>query len=301
MMSQEAREAVMGSHDVGVNRPMLREHVRSTLTRLSRTGELPALPPAATAALAIARDPDAGVESLSQVIRSDVGLSARVLRAANSAAYARRVPARTLGEAVLTLGLRRTCDLLVAAGARQLYRQVPRYAEELWNHALAAALAAEQIARDTAAAEPHMVFLPALVHDVGRIAFLLADDEAFAVLHRGADGGAATRPDGNGERSWYGFDHAEAGAILAEDWGLVHQQVDAIHWHHQPEQAEQGRTLAAILNVADAGAYAMGFGSSTVAPSDQPGRNLLGLSPERTAAAVVAARGTFAVHHDLFV
>jgi len=50
-MSQVGSEA----RDAEVDRQALREHVRSTLTRLSRTGELPALPAAATAALAIAR------------------------------------------------------------------------------------------------------------------------------------------------------------------------------------------------------------------------------------------------------
>ena len=296
-MSQGASDASAAS--AAVNRQVLREHVRGTLTRLSRTGELPALPAAATAALAVARDPDAGVESLSQVIRSDVGLSARILRAANSAAYARRVPARTLAEAVLTLGLRRTCDLLVAAGARQLFRQVPRHAERLWNHALASALAAEEVARTTGVTDPHLVFLPGLFHDVGRIAFLLADDDAYAVVQANVDGQAVTRADA--ERAWYGFDHAEAGAILAEDWGLVHEQVDGIRWHHQPGQAEQGRVLAAVLNVADGCAYAMSHGCGKVAPSEVAGRELLGLSADAAAEVLAGARGAFAVHHDLFV
>jgi HD-like signal output (HDOD) protein len=298
-VSEVAIEAGSAIEQATVDRQALREHVRSTLTRLSRTGELPALPAAATAALAIARDPEAGVESLARVIRADVGLSARILRAANSAAYARRVPARTLGEAVLTLGLRRTCDLLVAAGARQLFRQVPRHAERLWNHALASALMAEELARETGAAEPHLTFLPGLFHDVGRIAFLLSDDDAFAIVHEHVEGRAPSQSEV--ERAWYGFDHAEAGAILAEDWGLVHDQVEGIRWHHQPAQAEEGRALAAILNVADAGAYAMGFGSSRVAPNDVAGRERLGIDAERFANVVAGARSAFAVHHDLFV
>jgi putative nucleotidyltransferase with HDIG domain len=297
-MAEAVRGPVSADDAVGVDRQSLRDHVRSTLTRLSRTGELPALPAAATSALAIARDPDAGVESLCQVIRADVGLSARILRAANSAAYARRVPARTLAEAVLTLGLRRTCDLLVAAGVRQLFHRVPRHAERLWNHALATALVAEEVARTTGAGDPHVVFLPGLFHDVGRIAFLLADDTAFGVVDAQVDGKAGGRPDV--ERSWYGFDHAEAGAILAEDWGLVHEQVDAIRWHHQPGQADQGRLLAAVLNVADAGAYTMGFGGGTVAPADAAGRELLGLTATALAEAVSGARGVFVEHHDLF-
>jgi HD-like signal output (HDOD) protein len=298
-MTQVASEAGSAEGVANVDRQALREHVRSTLTRLSRTGELPALPAAATAALAIVRDPNAGVESLCRVIRADVGLSARILRAANSAAYARRVPARTLAEAVLTLGLRRTCDLLVAAGARQLFRQVPRHAERLWNHALSTALVAEELARETGAVDPHLTFLPGLFHDVGRIAFLLADDDAFGVVHDRIEGRAPSQSDV--ERAWYGFDHAEAAAILVEDWGLVHDQVDGIRWHHQPGQAEQGRVIAALLNVADAGAYAMGCGASAAAPSDDVGREILAAGPARIAAAIAAARSAFAIHHELFV
>lgn len=277
------------------DRNVLRELVRGTLTRLSRTGELPALPPAATAALAIARDPNAGVEGLCQVIRSDVGLSARILRVANSAAYARRIAARTLSEAVLTLGLRKTCDLLVAAGARQLFRQVPGHAERLWNHALVTALLCEEIARETRATEPHFAFLPGLFHDVGRIAFLLAADDAF---HAVADRTGSTA---DAERAWYGFDHAEAGAILVEDWGLAADQVDAIRWHHQPAQAERGRLLAAALNVADAEAFAMGFGGGTGAPAGTAGAGVLGLGAEATGRAVSRASAAFSAHHDFLV
>jgi HD-like signal output (HDOD) protein len=232
------------------------------------------------------------------VVRSDVGLSARILRAANSAAYARRIPARTLADAVLTLGLRRTCDILVAAGARQLFRRVPRHAERLWNHALAGALVGEEIARTSGVVDPHLVFLPALFHDVGRIAFLLADDDAFRIVQDDGDA-LATRPEV--ERTWYGFDHAEAGAILTEDWGLAADQVDGVRWHHQPGQAERGHAIAAVLNVADGGAYAMGFGGSTVAPVDAAGRDVLGMTADQVTAAIAEARRVFAEHHELFV
>ena len=97
-----------------------RQHVRTTLINLSRTGELPALPQAASAALALARQPDADSEELCDLIATDVGLAARILRIANSAAYIRRAPARTIRDAVLALGMRKTCDVLVAACFRQV-------------------------------------------------------------------------------------------------------------------------------------------------------------------------------------
>src|SRR5512147_1418997 len=102
-MMHEALSTTTPSHED------LQARVRSTLARLSQTGALPALPAAASAALGMARDPEADVDKLCRVIQTDVGLSARVLKVANSAALGRRNPARRLQEAIITVGLRKTC------------------------------------------------------------------------------------------------------------------------------------------------------------------------------------------------
>jgi HD-like signal output (HDOD) protein len=282
--------------DPSLDRETLRECVRTTLTRLSRTGELPTLPAAASAALAVARDPDADAEDLCRIIRTDVGLSARILRVGNSAAYARRTPAKTLEEAVMTVGLRKTCDLLVAASARRLFEGAARNAELLWRHALATAVAAEELARFTRRVDPAVAFLPGLFHDVGRIAFLLSDPVAYEVIvGLGMVGEGETC---ELERGWYGFDHAEAGAILAEDWGLAPIQCDGIRWHHRPEQADAGGHLARLLNAADALAYAIGHGTQP-----QPPRGIglvgLGIAPEDEAVCAARIRDQFAQQHDL--
>jgi HD-like signal output (HDOD) protein len=277
---------------------VLRERVRETLTRLSRTGALPALPQAATTALSIARDPDADADRLCKVIETDVGLAARVLRVANSVAYGRRRPATTLHAAVVTVGLRRTCDILVAASARQLYGSTKGHAERLWNHALATAIAASELARVTRSIDPHAAFLPGLFHDVGHIAFLLADRDSYEVVYGLTERQEGVRTDL--EREWYGFDHAEAGAILSLDWGLSDQQCDAIRWHHEVDKAEAGRSLATLLNAADAIAYAIGCGSSGRMPAGVS-TAAFGLSPEAEAECVERVRAAYAETQSLFV
>ena len=87
--------------DASVAERLRRQRIRQTLTHLSRTGELPSLPGAASAALSLARSPDASIEGVCELVETDVGLAARVLRLANSAAYARRTPARTVRDAVV--------------------------------------------------------------------------------------------------------------------------------------------------------------------------------------------------------
>jgi HD-like signal output (HDOD) protein len=266
--------------------------VRATLARLSRTGALPTLPRAATAALAIARDPDADAERLCRLIGTDVGLAARVVRVANSAAYARRRTATTLRAAIVTIGLRKTCDILVAAGARQLFGVATRRAEGLWTHALAAAIACEELARLTRVVEPDVAFLPGLFHDVGRIALFVADPAGFQ-----ADDGDPGRPAREVER--YGFDHGQVGGVLAEDWGIAAEQADAIRWHHEPAQARLGRELATVIQAADALVYA-------VEPSDGATRpraralERLGLSLEDETDCAERVRATCAEHRAIF-
>lgn len=276
--------------DATVDRDSIRERVSETLSRLSRTGALPALPQAAIAALALARDPTADAERLCRLIQTDVGLSARVLRVANSVAYARRKSTTTLSAAVVTIGLRKTCDILVAASARRLYGAASRQAECLWNHALAVAIACEELARLTRTVDPGAAFLPGLFHDVGRIAFLLADRPSFEVIEGLADAADTPRP--ALETEWYGFDHAQAGGVLAEEWGLAQEQCDGIRWHHEPSQARLGRDIATLINAADALVYRLEPPDARPAPTGI-GLAALGLSPEDEAECAARVQEAF--------
>ncbi len=274
-----------------------RQHVRTTLINLSRTGELPALPQAASAALALARKPDADSEELCDLIATDVGLAARILRIANSAAYIRRAPARTIRDAVLALGMRKTCDVLVAACFRQLHRDPGGHAQRLWHHALAVAIATEELARATRRIEPSFAFLPGLFHDVGRIAFLLADYTSIDVIQGLVEAGGGARP--ALEEEWYGFDHAVAGAVLAADWGLDPEQCEAIRCHHDPTQATAGRTLALLLSAADTIATAIGCGTGTVADGHDALVEL-GISADDETGCAARVQALFAEQRDLF-
>jgi putative nucleotidyltransferase with HDIG domain len=279
-----------------MDRDALRALVSGTLAQLSRTGEVPVLPSRATAALALVRDPDADTDRLCRILRTDVGLVARILRAANSIVYGRRAPARTLQDAVLTLGLHKTCDLLVAAAARQMFRAAGPHARDLWHHALATALAAEELARRTRRADPATAFLPGLFHDVGRIAFLLADPASYDVIASLA----AAEPDPAAalEREWYAFDHAEAGASLAAEWGLVPESCEAIRWHHRPADATEDGGLALLVRAADELAYRVGLGGGPRPPAPM-GLAALGLTEDEQAACARDVERAFAAHRDL--
>jgi putative nucleotidyltransferase with HDIG domain len=277
-------------------RDALHNRVRGTLTRLSRTGALPSIPGVATAALALARDPEADFDKLCRIVRADVGLSARILRVANSVGYARSRAAKTLKDALVTVGLQKACDLLVVACARQMYDTPSPHAPRLWKHSLAVAIAAEEIARTTRRVDPSAAFLPGLFHDVGRIAFLLVGEESFDTVASMVSNGVAESREL--EVQFYEFDHNTVGAVLAEEWGLAPAQCEAIRLHHTPAEAA-GNDLALLLNAADALAYSIGLGASDVRPSDVSLEHFE-MSRENEAALTERVANTFTQQSDLF-
>jgi putative nucleotidyltransferase with HDIG domain len=239
-----------------------RANVLATLGRLSRTGELPTMPSVATSALAIARNPDSEVDELCRAIQTDIGIAARVLRVANSAMYGRRTVCKGLRDAVTTVGMRGMQDILSAAALRSLIDLREPAAQRLWDHSLAVAIAAEELARVTGTVRRGTAFIPGLFHDVGRIVLFLGDPAGYAAMVAAEMGQGESGSVGAVERELHGFDHSEAGAALASDWGLPPEYCAAARWHHAPSSAPAGDRLARLIAAADALTYRIGLGAS---------------------------------------
>jgi putative nucleotidyltransferase with HDIG domain len=224
-----------------------RERVRALVERVAETCDLPALPAVAARALALARDRDARVDDLARLVMTDAALAARVLKISRSVLYVRREPPATLRQAILTVGFGALRKILIAASARSVFRADDAVAQRLWEHALATALATDELA--ALAGEPRggASFIAGLLHDVGRLIFHLSQPAAFAALEGGEEAEVAA----------FGVTHATVGGCLAARWGLEDEVVEAIMLHHAPGMSP----LAARLAAADRIARAIGCGS----------------------------------------
>ena len=84
------------------------------------------------------------------------------------------------------------------------------------------------------------------MHDVGRLAIsLLPHDINGTCEYLTAKGCEATIA----ELVLLGFDHAEAGAEVLKIWNFAPDMVDAVRYHHTPDQAKSG--LAAVLYLSE--------------------------------------------------
>jgi len=161
----------------------------------------------------------------------------RLLRVANSAAYANLSQVATAQEAVARLGTAQVLALAVAGGAQQhLQAEIPGYNLDegaLWRHSVAAAAAAEVAPRFCTANAPPEVFTAALLHDVGKVVMgRFLEPDALRRMAEAKEKSGLTQL--QAESLLLGTHHGALGGLIAQHWKLPKGIVAGIAYHHDP-------------------------------------------------------------------
>ncbi len=221
----------------------------------------PAMPGAALKLLTLADAPSATAQQIEEVLRQDPGLTANVLKMANSAYFGIPSKIGSVRQAVMLLGLKRLVQMVVAACASVVIdRGVPGYdlpAGELWRHSLAVSVAAKGLAAELKLPAADEIFTAGLLHDVGKLIlgqFVQEDyPEIERVLAHGMTFEAA-------EAAVLGIDHAEIGARVLAQWSLPENIVHAVRWHHAPEKFGSVDIMLDVVHVANMLCLMIGIG-----------------------------------------
>jgi putative nucleotidyltransferase with HDIG domain len=225
---------------------------------------LPALPAMCHRILLALNDPNADLEALARQAAYDPGLTANVLRMANSAYFGAGREIGSLREAFVRIGTRRLFELTMGTSIGPLMREaLPGYAlrpHELLRHSVWTAVAAERLAVELHLHAPDLLFTAGLLHDMGKIIL-----DPFVQTHRARLDSAVNRLQADfeaAERDVLGMDHAQAGAAVLRQWRLPPPLVEAVAYHHDPEHAPAEHLLTTnIVHVANILADASGVGS----------------------------------------
>ena len=230
---------------------------KDTMQRLEQSvSDLGTLPEVAVQVIEKCSDPEVSIVDLATIIEADQVIAARILRLANSAFYARSSRVDSVRDAVMLLGLDAVRALGLSVGVylafESGYGRPKAELESLWQHCIAAALCAKEIARRCGMRQREQAFVAGLLHEIGQLVLLQHLPEQYArVLELRKSSSLRLE---RAEEDVLGTNHAEAGGWLVARWGLPGELRAPIELHHQIE-AEVGpmpeREVVRIVQVAD--------------------------------------------------
>lgn len=230
---------------------------------IAKIDDLPTLPRTVLRIAELVNHPRASARDLSQVITDDQVLTARLLKLVNSSFYGFPGRISTVTSAVVLIGFDAIRNLLLTTSVFDLFpTRTPwdrRQQESLWDHSLGCAIGAKVIGGVVHHEKLEELFVAGLLHDIGKIVAMMVFPDLFSrIISRVHAGGLLIAA---AEDEVMGFTHAEIGRVLAERWNLPAKLVSIIAFHHAPMNAGAFAAEAAIVQLADILARALGFGS----------------------------------------
>jgi HD-like signal output (HDOD) protein len=194
----------------------------------------------------------ASLQAIGAIMAKDMGMTAKVLQLANSAYFGTRRSVSTVEQAVMFLGLDTIQTLVLSV---HIFSQFPKESAAsfpidcMWMESMESGRVARAIARAEGRSplEVEQAYTAGVLHNVGTLVLAAnLPDRVSAVLAKASTDGM---PEWEAERSEFGVSHAEVGAYLLGLWGLSDPIVEAVAYHHRPNDCAGGegfRPLTAV-------------------------------------------------------
>ncbi len=203
---------------------------------LQSVEELPTIPETLVHILTVIDDEDSGPADLSDAVRRDAPLMAKILTLANSPYYSPRGGISDINRCVAVLGYRTVRQLAICVSVATVMFKAMADASgeldyrELWRHSVVTGAIAKHLARLTGHTDPEQVFTAGLLHDIGKfILEVQAPDRYGAVVRERAATNVSMI---SAERAAFGYDHANLGAAFARAWRFPDRLGKVFGYHH---------------------------------------------------------------------
>jgi putative nucleotidyltransferase with HDIG domain len=243
----------------------------------------PGMPGTAVKLLGLIDDSAMRVSQIEEILRHDPGLTANVLRMANSAYFGIPSKVGSIRQAVILLGLKRLIQMVIAACVSAIMdKSVPGYdlpPGELWRHSIAASVAAEGLVKVLKVEAAEEIFTAALLHDVGKLVLGDFVKDEFKQIETAISQGISFEM---AEKIVLGTTHADVGARILTKWLLPPEIVHAVQFHHAPETSERVSSMLDIVHVANFISMMIGIGIGADGLQHEPSAEVterLGLEP----------------------
>jgi putative nucleotidyltransferase with HDIG domain len=207
--------------------------------------------------------PRSSIGDIAKIISEDQGLTARILKLANSPLFGYFSKIDTITQAVTIIGVLQVRDLALALSVMDVFKGIPEdlvNMEQFWKHSIATGLAARFLATSQREANQERFFVAGILHDIGRLVmYVRVPDICLELIEECRATGALLH---RAERERFSFDHADVGCALLRRWKIPPSVAEPVGSHHDCRRPEHYPREASILHFADIVAHALEIGNS---------------------------------------
>jgi HD-like signal output (HDOD) protein len=209
---------------------------------------LPALPSITMEIIGIIDNPDTDVILLSKIIAKDQVLTSKVLKVANSPFYSYPRIISTIDFAITILGFETVKEIVLSVSYINYFKNYKIKLFDInkfWTHSIISSVICREMAKFINYKILGEAFVAGLIHDIGIFIMSQFYQKEFKELIEKVE------TDGEdlivNEKDIYGYSHESIGSWLLERWNLPVQLVEAVNFHHHPENAEINPILTSLL------------------------------------------------------
>lgn len=226
---------------------------------------------------------DVPITKLSNIVKSDMSIAARILRIVNSPFYGFANKITSIENALVLLGFNTVKSILISLYVYE-NAEFENTLKGLFGHSLFSAIVAMNLSKKISATiktNKDDIFSASLLHDIGRVVLVIVFPEELEKIFKKSQ--SEKIPLSRAEKDILGINHDIIGSMLLKEWGFPEAIYAPVNFHHNPISSGNFKIESTIIHISDILANALGvglFGDQCLEPIDHKYLSLLSIDGE---------------------
>jgi HD-like signal output (HDOD) protein len=215
---------------------------------LAKAKALPSIPRVVSEVLEELNSDDPNPRKIAEAVATDPGLTARMLKLANSAFFGLTREIASVPDAVSILGFNHVRTLVTAVAVSSSFKEVPGVnLEQFWGYSLNTAKICRTLAKSMKMNDG-VAFTAGLVHAVGDLVMHIGMPDEVAKVDWSVAPLAMNRA--AAEKAAFGYTYADVSAAFAKKWDFPAAIVTALQHQLVPFEGDIYEPMAGVVHMA---------------------------------------------------
>jgi len=185
--------------------------------------------------VSVASDKKATIDELGDVISYDPAMTSKLLKLSNSIYYSQKTKVETIKRAISVIGFGEIVGIALGMELLSSFKDasgMKLHLSALWMHSIGVATSSKELADRTNPGIVSKIFIPSLLHDIGKVIFLIYFPDEYKSAQKFAEENKTTLH--NAENAIFKLDHSILSALLMKRWNFPSSIVFPCRFHHDP-------------------------------------------------------------------